>query len=306
MIDFDYLDLSNATAVETETRGKKPKVWLALPGNVGETDTWLFKEGRPNTLENIVEVLAEYLAQLLGIPCAHYRLAIWNGKFGVASKNIKSSPTEVLRLGNEVLSAELLDQYPTEATFKNESHTLENIRNALRGVQAPEQMRGLVPENFSAIEVFAGYLMFDAWIANQDRHHENWAVLSDSHDRWLAPSFDHAAALAQNLTDNERKARLITKDRGFSVEKFADNARSGINPGGRIPTNKNLFTHQAFESACSFACPETMEFWKQKLRAIDLNLIANAVQSCPDALLTKVTKDFILRLLIVNRNRLLG
>ena len=28
-----------------------------------------------------------------------------------------------------------------------------------------------------AVDVFVGYLMFDAWIANTDRHHENWALV---------------------------------------------------------------------------------------------------------------------------------
>ena len=29
----------------------------------------------------------------------------------------------------------------------------------------------------SALEVFVGYVMLDAWISNQDRHHENWGAL---------------------------------------------------------------------------------------------------------------------------------
>lgn len=47
----------------------------------------------------------------------------------------------------------------------------------------------------SALDVFAGYVLLDAWIANQDRHHENWGALRMGTALYLAPSFDHGAAL---------------------------------------------------------------------------------------------------------------
>jgi serine/threonine protein kinase HipA of HipAB toxin-antitoxin module len=48
-----------------------------------------------------------------------------------------------------------------------------------------------------ADDVFLGYLMLDAWIANLDRHHENWGlVLTKDITGHLAPSYDHASSLA--------------------------------------------------------------------------------------------------------------
>jgi hypothetical protein len=29
----------------------------------------------------------------------------------------------------------------------------------------------------NGLDVWAGYLAFDAWIANRDRHHANWGIL---------------------------------------------------------------------------------------------------------------------------------
>jgi hypothetical protein len=49
--------------------------------------------------------------------------------------------------------------------------------------------------------VFAGFLVFDAWIANTDRHAMNWAVLEHGGLRRLASSFDHGSALASGNRD---------------------------------------------------------------------------------------------------------
>ena len=45
---------------------------------------------------------------------------------------------------------------------------------------------------------FVGYVLLDAWIANQDRHHENWGALRHGDELRLAPTFDHGASLVNN------------------------------------------------------------------------------------------------------------
>lgn len=66
------------------------------------------------------------------------------------------------------------------------------------------------------LDVFVGYLLFDAWIANPDRHGENWGIvtITPAEDEFLAPAFDHGAAMGRSLLDGERAERLRTKDRG--------------------------------------------------------------------------------------------
>ncbi|MEI4273426.1 hypothetical protein TEK04_17025 [Klenkia sp. LSe6-5] len=72
------------------------------------------------------------------------------------------------------------------------------------------------------LDGIAGYLVFDAWIANLDRHEENWAVLQHR-DRSLslAPSYDHGAALGSSLTEDVRR-RLGTDP--AQLERFAGKA----------------------------------------------------------------------------------
>jgi hypothetical protein len=80
----------------------------------------------------------------------------------------------------------------------------------------------------SALEVFIGYVLLDAWIANQDRHHQNWAALTFQRRRCLAPTFDHGASMARNLSDSEREERLTTRDVNRKMPAFVRKARSAF------------------------------------------------------------------------------
>jgi hypothetical protein len=54
-------------------------------------------------------------------------------------------------------------------------HSFENIQAVLEEAVPPPGWAGFV--GATAFDVFAGYIMLDAWIANTDRHPHNWAVL---------------------------------------------------------------------------------------------------------------------------------
>ncbi len=80
----------------------------------------------------------------------------------------------------------------------------------------------------TARDVFVGYLMFDAWIANQDRHHENWGLVVTLETTHLAPSYDHASSLGSGETDTDREDRLSPSDKRRSVERYVERAVSAL------------------------------------------------------------------------------
>ena len=102
-------------------------------------------------------------------------------------------------------------------------HNLDNIASALTGATGPP---GGPCESWDAIEVFAGYLVFDAWIANTDRHAVNWGVLTRDRDggRALASTFDHGSALASG-TQDERLAHITPES--FAVRGYASRFEDG-------------------------------------------------------------------------------
>ena len=49
-----------------------------------------------------------------------------------------------------------------------------------------------------------GFFLFDCWIGNTDRHHENWGLIrnnlySDEESFAITPAYDHGAALCSSL-----------------------------------------------------------------------------------------------------------
>src|SRR5207245_2398343 len=92
--------------------------------------------------------------------------------------------------GNELL-AQLVPGYPKQQFFRVSQHTFENVVAILQSAEVNIPI-GYDPfaDVDEAIDVFVGYLMLDAWIANTDRHHENWAlVMSPKATVHLAPSY---------------------------------------------------------------------------------------------------------------------
>jgi hypothetical protein len=79
-------------------------------------------------------------------------------------------------------------------------HTLTRIHALLRddAIGHPPDWTPPSDRISSAYDLFLGYLLLGAWIANQDRHHENWGLISDQEQIYLAPSYDHAASMGQN------------------------------------------------------------------------------------------------------------
>ncbi len=183
-----------------EQQGTKTKYWLHL-----HEQKHLFKIGRENTGENWAEKVACELCTLLGLPHAHYEFAVWMDKKGVLTESIVPTNGRLV-MGNELL-AEIHSTYPAQQTYKVQDHTLGRIVTLLNNPKIRLPMNWQPPSDVinSAVDVFMGYLLLDAWIANQDRHHENWGLIHQN-EIYLAPTYDHAASMGQNESDSKMKA----------------------------------------------------------------------------------------------------
>ncbi len=144
--------------------------------------------------------------------------------------------------------------------------------------------------------------MLDAWIANQDRHHENWGAVFLNNEMRLAPTFDHGAALARNITDSERKKRMETRDAGYGIAMFARKARSAFY--SQANPKRTLTTHEAWREIVKYA-PDAASAWLDKLRTVDDAMVKNVLYQVPAKRLTDVGREFTARLLHENSSLLL-
>ena len=144
--------------------------------------------------------------------------------------------------------------------------------------------------------------MFDCWISNPDRHHENWGFVLDIINKTihLAPTYDHASGLGCRVSDKERIERLNTNDKRYSVGTFVGKTKSAFYDKGL----KQLKTIEVFLIAAK-QNRKVAEFWLNKLESISYSEIKNIFTKIPKKLISGPAIDFALAILEANKNRLL-
>jgi len=299
---FPVISVDQSMSEGMEGLGTKRKFWYY---DDGENRT-LFKAEERGTGEDWAEKIACELCELLGLPHVHYELAkeVGSGTPGVVCRSCAPRPISLV-LGNQLLF-ESDSRYPRdEGKYKTKEHTVEAVVSVLEELQLPatEWLSGMPNGITSALEVFTGYLLLDAWIANQDRHHENWAALRDGETLHLSPTFDHGAALARNESDQNREERLSSKDRNRQIPIFARRARSAIYENSSA--TKPLGTHDLFRQFAA-RTPKASDSWRSRLRQVETSSIQSILDEIPGNRMSPIAKKFTLELLLENQQRLLS
>ncbi len=264
---------------DTEQLGSKPKFWVLLEGK-----RWLFKEARPNTGEDWAEKAAAEIEHALGIQAATVELAEYEKKIGCISLNfIDVEAGEALVHGNEIMAWNVTG-YDKAKVFRQSDHTLENIQQAIRGLESLANIDRSLTE-------LAGYMLLDGLIGNTDRHHENWGLRLHSpmtmQDRVLsvAPSFDHASSLGRELLD-VRRAELLAANR---VDWYIRKGRGGIfkDPQQRRGENPLRFVQVAAKAYPTFFKPAL-----ERVAALERSMVHGIFESLPDHRATAIAKHF--------------
>jgi hypothetical protein len=300
---FPITRVDQRQAQSVEPLGSKPKFWFSLGG-----PRLLFKAEDRGTGEDWAEKVACHLASLIGLPHVHYELAEeYDGQRyirpGVVCETC-APRGRTLVLGNQLM-LERDPGYPAHdhRKYKVREHTVDAVARVVGQLELPsgQWMTAAPPGMATALDVFAGYVLLDAWIANQDRHHENWAALRDDALR-LAPTFDHGAALARNLTDEERQARLTTRDQGQSVRHFSGRARSAFYASA---TDKQPL--RTIDALAAFAvhAVQAAQAWQARLAQVQPADTAAILDEVPPNRLSRISRDFTLQLLVENQRRIL-
>jgi len=292
---FPIIEVPDQAPDLPEPVGTKEKFWF-------QGQSILFKEGRPNTGDDWSEKAASELCKLLHLPHAQYDLAVWKGRKGVISPTFIPLDAR-LELGNELL-AKVVPGYSKTKRFGVTQHTVRRVMAILRNrrIKLP-----IGWTEFTAVEtardVFVGYLMFDAWIANQDRHHENWGLVATPEATHLAPSYDHASSLGSGETDTDREDRLSPSDKRRSMERYVERAVSAFYASSA--SKKPLSPLEAFDEVGKLR-PQAADAWLERLRHVSEHDVTSIFEQIPPEHISPVASRFAQRMLEVNRQRLLA
>ncbi len=291
---WDPLDLTSETIEELEDMGTKEKFWVRLKST---DEWWLAKLARRRKDadapgEDWAEWLVHHLAKELGVPTATVRPTTWAGERAVASLRVMSNDLDQLVHGNSLLFGRN-PAYKRDIARQNPMYTPAAVNEALDNVAAPRAFLG--KERLTGYDVWAGYLLLDAWVAGRDRHQENWGIIRSGSDRRLSPSFDHGNALGFAESD-ERVARLSRDPVALArwIRKGTSHHFAG----------KPQLVDLALE-ALALAMPIAGAYWIDRLSAIDPIFVEDLVSEVPPSIMSEVRRTFIVQLLEANRRRLL-
>ncbi len=289
-VDFAIVDVDTWELADTESSGGDEKQWLTDPDGA----RWLFK---PRTEqdgwsqgEDWAEKIATHLAGLFGVPAARVELARRGDRYGSISCSLLPKGWE-LQHGALLLGA-AIPGFETHNRART-GHTLDNIERVLEPVASPA-----THTLFTAFDVFAGYLLLDALVANQDRHEENWAVLrplTQAGGDTLAGSYDHGSSLGFNLQDQRRSLLL---ERG-GVDSFA---RKGRAQRFEQSTDGKLTLVELADRALGRSSAAARAHWHAGLDRLSEEVLQDTVDRVPE--LSAPSRRFTLELLKTNRRRL--
>lgn len=309
---YPVIDLESGWARgEREPGGDEEKRWFeAPPGNQLE-GRWLFKPHREKELllskerkergeqpevlvrgEDWAEKIATELAHLIALPAAEAQLAsvirLRDGRRvrGTISRDIRPEGWS-LSAGASLL-AERDEEFDADSS---RGHNLHAIRAALERVRGPA---GTSYEHWSGFEVFAGYLLFDAWVANTDRHAYNWAVLQGPAGLFLGHSFDHGSALGSGA--GEASHHRVLQDVG--IEQWCARGFATRFPDGGRRTLVELA-----DEALTLAGERARHHWTRQIARVDQRICHNVLDAIPD--LSEVTRTFVAAVLTTNQRRLI-
>ncbi|MEK6747707.1 MAG: phosphatidylinositol kinase [Pseudomonadota bacterium] len=296
---YPIIEIPADAPTQFEQLGTKAKFWYRDQGG----RSMLFKEGRPGTGENWAEKVCCEICRHLDLPHAEYDFAVWKSKKGVVTPNFVPEGGRLV-LGNELL-AKIISNYGEGHRYQVRQHTVRAVMAVTSSKVIGTPLLWIAPTVIKdAAGVFVGYVMLDALVGNQDRHHENWGLV------WLldegvffAPTFDHASSLGRNETDPVRQQMLTTRDRGRSVETYVERAKSALftSPADTRP----LKTLEAFQEAAKIR-PDAAAYWVTKLARLTLDDYRAILADVPDSEITAPARDFALKMLEINTQRILN
>lgn len=295
---YPIIEIPDTIYDAIEQLGTKEKFWFY--GFVDDIPK-LCKFGRIGTGENWAEKVACELAKLIDLPSAEYDFAKWKGREGVVTPLFVPKNGRLIH-GNEIL-AKIIKDYPLQKRYKVSAYQLKAVLAIIKVV--PDFLPiGYEGENCikKPLDLFIGYLIFDCWIANQDRHHENWGIVLDTSDNTvhLAPTYDHASGFGCRVSDSEMIGRLSTGDLRYNIDAFADKAKSPFYSLGlkRFSTIETvIYAAKKNKNAAIY--------WINKIEKISRAEIVNIFQKVPDSIINKISIEFAIAILEANKNRLL-
>jgi len=262
---------------ERQISGTRKKYWIIEPKY---SQHYMFKIPRENTGEAWSEKVTAELGKLLGLSMMDVQLACRKKVIGIIAKKF-TLPTEEFFEGGDLIGS-IVEGFNR---YKLDNYTLENIIQALIEYDLDDEFV-IIP-------------IFDALIGNQERHCDNWGVIvSKSGSYRLAPIYDNGASLGFQL--KEERIKLMFKDKNmFTAYNNRSHSLIGIGDKKKpkytelIPVIRNRY-------------PSKVKNVANYISGLNSDMIIKILNIIPDAIMTDIYKEWVLKLLLSRRDWLIN
>jgi len=260
---------------KSQASGTRSKFWLIEPNTCADNPTkHLFKIPTEGTGGHWAEFIASKLGERLGFHTATVELAQYNGVFGTISKNFREKTEDLFEGGDLFLS-----QFESFSRYSLEFYELPHIINIL--------------STYDLEREFVNIPIFDALIANNDRHCDNWGVLTGPSGIRLAPIYDNGSSLGFNET-LQRKKKMITDDR--MLTGFCNRGKSSIG----LPNRKKPKHFELLIFLCK-QMPRQFELAIKRIESLNEDILLSIIHEIPNEIMCNLNKKWVIHLLLYRK-----
>jgi len=283
MQKFPIINFNDWVELDLLITGVREKKWLK---NNKTGETGLFKFPKTDyTGDYWAEKLAYEIGKLINIEVAKTEIGIYNGRIGSFSYNILQDG-EYLLEGYAIIG-DVLD-------FSTPSEIYENI-----GLNySVELLENVLANHFP---LFLKVLVFDCLIGNTDRHHGNWAFITDDNGVWLklSPLYDNGTSLC--YLERAERIELMQKDTRMLEAALYTKPKSQIGLGDVRPVNHfDLFAY-----LCSRHRKDTTKIMDDLGNGITEKSISDLLNKFDDSIINEKIKQFLSIFIMKRKNRMI-
>lgn len=286
MTEFSVVKISPAAFENAEEieGGAAEKYRVTLP----DLGTVILKLDDESLNGAWVEKITYELAKLIDIPAATYEFAeLFDERRAIVS------PNYLLPNHDERSGKSLLDTYFGQGNY---SYTVDTVLTTI-DVNKIEisSSYNLPPQVETAADLLAGYLIFDYWIDNIDRHYENWGIQIDSvtGKKELLPTYDHGLSLGFLLFDEECLDLAPANHVQNQSSAFSGNKGRSLSMNGMLVEVISIK-------------PDVARVWIERIAKVNHNDIIELLDRIPDGWISNEKKLFAIDLLEFNRQQLMS
>ncbi|MCC5803558.1 HipA domain-containing protein [Rossellomorea vietnamensis] len=267
------LDISDWNVDETlVASGTREKFWVVDPKS---NNKFLFKLPKEGTGEIWAEKVAAEVGAQLNLDTMDVNIASYNGRKGLLLKNFIKYGEEEFFDGGDLLKTVIEDF----DVYNLEDYNIENIMSSLE----PFNLEG------DMIKV----ILFDALIANQDRHCENWGVIQKEGEVSFAPIFDNGASLGYN--NSEYRINLMFEDR-MMFEAFTNKSKTIIGIGVQKKPKIRSFLPQLYQ-----LYPDVVKKEINRFQYLQVDVIKHILKGIPLDVMSLTEKEWVEKILLYRK-----